>query len=78
MSWVEKVGEIENLYSFLDDWKSREDIQIKFGMTPAESYSVAKMLMHYKREIMTKQNQGRTKKAMLFKCRRFIIDELEN
>jgi len=58
---------------FLEDWKSREDLQKEFTMSPIESWHCCKYLARCS-GIMVSKGEGKTKRKILFRARSYQLE----
>jgi len=63
--WDRKVS-VDELLLFCEEGKTREQIAINYGLTPAESWSATKYLLKLRHDIVVQKNKGRTHRAFIF------------
>jgi hypothetical protein len=77
MSWRDKIT-CNQLLDFCSiEYKDRQDIQTKFGMSNNESYHCVKwMAKALKHELIIKKALGKTNRKFIFKSRRWLDEDL--
>ena len=76
MSWKEKIENINDLFIFCEDWKTRQEIAEKFGLTNIESWHCLKFCRQLPSDFETMDNLGQTKRSYAIRTRRHVLYEI--
>lgn len=76
MAWEEKAP-VDDVLLFCECWRTREEIQENFGLTPAESWNCARFIGKL-RATQVEHRKGATRRAHMYKTRYYAIKEIRD